>query len=68
MKKKKNKVKFKKMVTKRIKVTKNGKVLRMSAFKRHLNAKKSKKRLGRLKRVKQVSSTLGKKLKKYLGK
>lgn len=65
---KKNKMKLKKMVTKRIKVTKNGKVLRRQAFKRHLNAKKSKKRLSGLKRVKKVSETMAKKLKKYLGK
>jgi len=65
---KKNKVKTRKLVTSRIRITKNGKVLRRQAFKRHLNAGKSKKRLRRLSRVVHVKNPLAKKIKKYLGK
>lgn len=55
-------------MTNRIKVTKNGKVLRRKAFKRHLNASKSKKRLRRLGKTVPVKGKLAKKIKKYLGK
>jgi large subunit ribosomal protein L35 len=65
---KKTKVKYRNLITKRIKVTKNGKVLRRRAFRRHLNAKKSKKRLANLKKMKRVNNTMAKRLKKYLGK
>lgn len=67
-KKQKNKIKMKKLVTTRIRVTKNGTVLRRSAFKRHLNSSKSKKRLRRLSKITKVKDPLAKKLKKYLGK
>lgn len=43
-------------------------MLRRKAFKRHLNATKSKKRLARLKRVVPVKKVLARKLRKYLGK
>ncbi len=62
------KVKSKARVLNRIKVTKNGKVLRRRAFKRHLNVAKSKKRLRRLSRVVPVKKALAKKIRKFLGK
>lgn len=64
----KTKIKNKQFVTNRIKVTKNGKVLRRKAFKRHLNASKSKNRLNRLKRVTKVSESFAKRIRKFLGK
>lgn len=68
MKKQKNKVKTKRFVTNRIRVTKLGKVLRRKAFKRHLNAGKSKNRLNRLSRVTPVKKVLARRLRKFLGK
>ncbi|MFZ3301774.1 MAG: bL35 family ribosomal protein [Microgenomates group bacterium] len=64
----KTKVKTKQLVTNRIRVTKNGKVLRRKAFKRHLNASKSKNRLNRLSRVTPVKKVLARRLRKFLGK
>jgi large subunit ribosomal protein L35 len=64
----KTKIKNKQFVTNRIKVTKNGKVLRRKAFKRHLNATKSKNRLNRLRRVTGVKKVLARRLRKFLGK
>ena len=61
------KLKIRQLVTNRIRVTKNGKLLRRQAFKRHLNAGKSKKRLRRLSRTVAVKEVLAKKLRKYLG-
>lgn len=68
MTKTKNKIKTKQFVTNRIRVTKSGKVLRRRAFKRHLNAGKSKNRLNRLSRVTEVKKVLAKRLRKFLGK
>lgn len=64
----KTKVKTKQLVTNRIRVTKNGKVLRRRAFKRHLNSGKSKNRLNRLSRVTEVKKVLARRLRKFLGK
>ncbi len=64
----KTKIKTKRLVTNRIKITKNGKVLRRKAFKRHLNASKSKNRLNRLRRVTEVKKVLSRRLRKFLGK
>ncbi len=64
----KNKVKTKRFVTNRIRVTSNGKVLRRKAFKRHLNSGKSKNRLNRLSRVTEVKKVLARRLRKFLGK
>lgn len=63
----KNKVKTKRFVTNRIRITNNGKVLRRKAFKRHLNASKSKNRLNRLSRVTEVKKVLSRRLRKFLG-
>jgi ribosomal protein L35 len=67
MKKQNNKRKIKKSVSNRFEVTKNGKVLRMSSFNRHLRRKKSKKQLRRLKGKQVVPNTLAIKVKKLLG-
>ncbi len=67
MKKPNSKRKIKKSVSNRFEVTKNGKVLRMSSFNRHLRRKKSKKQLRRLKGKQVVSSALAIKVKKLLG-
>ena len=61
------KIKIKQLVTNRIRVTKNGKLLRRQAFKRHLNAGKSKKRLRKLSKTVLVKEVFAKKLRKYLG-
>jgi large subunit ribosomal protein L35 len=63
----KNKFKIKKSVQRRFKITKSGKVLRLSSFARHLKRKKSRKQLRRLKRPKKVKGSLAKKIKKLLG-
>jgi len=68
MAKTKTKVKHKRLVTDRIRVTKNGNVLRRKAFRRHLNSSKSKNRLNRLSRVTEVKKVLARRLRKYLGK
>ncbi len=67
MKKQSNKRKIKKSVSNRFEVTKNGKVLRMSSFNRHLRRKKSKKQLRRLKGKQVVKGALAIKVKKLLG-
>lgn len=64
----KTKQKTKRFVTNRIRVTNSGKVLRRKAFKRHLNASKSKNRLNRLSRVTEVKKVLSRRLRKFLGK
>ncbi|EKE06275.1 MAG: hypothetical protein ACD_19C00021G0007 [uncultured bacterium] len=64
----KNKIKTKRFVTNRIRVTSTGKVLRRKAFKRHLNSGKSKNRLNRLSRVTPVKKVLARRLRKFLGK
>jgi ribosomal protein L35 len=67
MKKQNSKRKIKKSVSNRFEVTKNGKVLRMSSFNRHLRRKKSKKQLRRLKGKQIVEGALAIKVKKLLG-
>jgi len=60
--------KVKKSVSNRFTVTKNGKVMRESAFNRHLRRKKSKKQLRRLKGKKVVLGSIATRVKKLLGK
>jgi ribosomal protein L35 len=67
MKTKKTKFKVRKSVRNRFEVTKNGKVLRMSAFNRHLRRNKSKKQLRRLKGKQPVLGRFALKVKKILG-
>jgi len=62
------KVKTRKSITKRFRVTRTGKVLRGQAFRRHLNVKKSAKRKRRLNRVVNTKKVYAKKILKALGK
>ena len=68
MKKAHNKLKTRKSIRNRFEVTKNGKVLRMSSFNRHLRRKKSKKQLRRIKGKQPVMGAFAIKIKKLLGK
>ncbi len=61
------KVKVRNSVTKRFKITKNGKVLRRQSFRRHLKAGKSSNRLMNLKRTVHLSEVLAKKIRKIVG-
>lgn len=67
MKKASKKLKIRKSISNRFEVTKNGKVLRMSSFNRHLRRKKSKKQLRRLKGKQPVLGAFAIKIKKLLG-
>ncbi|HLE48603.1 MAG TPA: 50S ribosomal protein L35 [Patescibacteria group bacterium] len=62
------KLKTKKILTKRLRITKNGKVMRGQSFRRHLNEKKSSKRKRRLSGMIVSKKTFAKKVKKALGK
>jgi large subunit ribosomal protein L35 len=62
-----NKVKTKKSLTNRLKITKNGKVLRRQSFRRHLKASKSSKQLRNLKRTINVTGYLARKVRKVVG-
>jgi len=61
------KVKTKKSITKRFKVTGTGKIMRGRSFKRHLRVKKSKRQKRRLKGVVPVKGAYAKKLRKRMG-
>jgi large subunit ribosomal protein L35 len=61
------KVKTRKILTKRFKVTKTGKLLRGQSFTSHLKVKKSSKHRRRLSRNVEVTGVFAKKLKKVLG-
>lgn len=61
-------MKTRKSLTRRFRVTKRGKVLRRQAFRRHLKATKSKKRLTNLKKTVKVTGFYAKKVRKALGK
>jgi large subunit ribosomal protein L35 len=61
------KVKTKKSITKRFRVTKKGKVLRRQGFTGHLNVKKSAKRKRKLKGVVSTKKVYADKIKKALG-
>lgn len=58
--------KTRKSLTNRFKITKNGKILRRQAFRRHLKSKKSKKRLTNLNKYVEVKGFYAKKLKKAM--
>jgi len=62
------KIKVKKSVSKRFKVTKKGKVLFGHQYKGHLKVKKSKRRLRKLKEPGQLKGKFAKKIKKMLAK
>lgn len=61
------KKKVKKSVRNRFRITRSGKVLRLSGSTRHLKRRKSKKQLRRLKRAKVVTGKTAQKIKKLLG-
>jgi len=61
------KVKTRKSITKRFKVTGKGKLVRRRAFGRHLKAGKSSKRLRNLGRPKTMKGVYAKKLSKAMG-
>jgi ribosomal protein L35 len=61
------KMKTRKILLKRLRITKNGKVLRLQGFKRHLNAKKSSKRKRALGRVVKLNEKYAKKVRKVFG-
>jgi ribosomal protein L35 len=62
-----SKVKTKKSLTNRLKITKNGKILRRQSFRRHLKASKSSKQLRGLKRTLNVTGYLAKKIRTVVG-
>lgn len=64
---KKNKFKPRKSVIKRYKVTKKGKLLHRGHGNRHLKSNKSKKRIRRLNKLKQIKGTHKLKIKKMIG-
>ena len=63
----KRKQKSKKLLLKRLRITKRGKVLRLQGFKRHLNAKKSSKKKRALGKMVEMDKAHAKKIKKYMG-
>ena len=65
---KKVKLKTRKSVSKRFKITKTGKVMRRGAQNRHLKANRSKRNARRGKVPKQITTKMAKKIKKMLGK
>ncbi|MDD3386626.1 MAG: 50S ribosomal protein L35 [Candidatus Pacebacteria bacterium] len=62
------KVKTRKSLTKRFKLTKSGKVLRRAVGQDHLLSKKSSKKKSSLKKMVEMSAPEAKKIKKLLGK
>lgn len=64
---KKIKQKTKKILLKRLRITKKGKVLRMQGFRRHLNAKKTSTRKRALGRVIALNEIYAKKVRKVTG-
>jgi len=61
------KQKTKKSLTRRVKITSRGKVLRGVSFKRHLRRNKSKRQIRRLRGVVELKGSYAKKAKKLLG-
>lgn len=61
------KLKTRKALTRRFKITKTGKILRGSSFGRHLKATKSSKRLRGLKKTKLLTGHYAKKVRRALG-
>lgn len=61
------KQKTRKIITKRIRITKTGKLLRRQGFRRHLKAAKSAKRLRNLKKTIELTGPMAKKIRKVMG-
>lgn len=68
MKKKSKKLKIKKSVSRRFKITKSGKVLHRGSHNKHLSRKKSKSQVRAKKIHQKVKGKWNKKIKKLLGK
>lgn len=64
---KKNKIKTRKIVTKRFKITASGKILRRAQNMRHLRRRKSKKQIRSYRVPKEVTGKLAKKIRLMLG-
>ena len=62
-----NKMKTKKSLLRRVNITKTGKLLHGSSFKRHLRRNKSASQKRRYRKVKQFDNTRANKFKKALG-
>lgn len=62
------KMKVRNSITKRFRITKNGKVMRRQSFRRHLKAGKSQKRLRNLKKPVELDKEFSKRIRKILGK
>ena len=62
------KLKTRKSLTNRLKITKNGKVMRRQSFRRHLKAGKTAKRLRNLKKTIELTGFYAKKIHKATGK
>ena len=62
------KLKSRKSLTNRLKITKNGKILRRQSFRRHLKAGKTAKRLRNLKKTIELTGFYAKKIHKATGK
>lgn len=60
------KLKTRKLLTNRLKITKSGKILRRQSFRRHLKASKSAKRLKNLKRTIELTGFYAKKITKVI--
>lgn len=60
-------MKSRKSITSRLKITKNGKIMRRQSFRRHLKASKSSKQLRNLKRVVELKGYYAKKIHKTTG-
>ena len=61
------KLKTRKSLIKRFRITKNGKILRRQSFRRHLKSHKSKKQLKNLKRTVELKGFYAKKIHKVTG-
>ena len=61
------KIKSRNSITSRLKITKNGKVMRRQSFRRHLKAGKSAKRLRNLKKTIELKGYYAKKIHKATG-
>lgn len=62
------KMKTKKALVNRLKITKHGKILRRQSFRRHLKSAKTAKRLRNLKKVVELTGFYAKKVHKATGK
>lgn len=62
------KIKTRKSITKRLKITKNGKVLHRASFGRHLRSRKGAAQLRRHRLIRELGKTISNKIRKVMGK